>query len=176
MKINIRQETPSDYQVVEQIGEAAFQNMEQSDQSEHLLVARLRTAAAFVSELSLVASLEEKIVGHILLTKIKIKTEQTAFESLALAPVSVHPNYQRQGIGGQLITHAHAIAKDLGFSSIVLVGHEDYYPRFGYQEAAKYGVKVPFDAPSANVMLIELQPNSLDEVQGVVEYAPEFFG
>lgn len=176
MKANIRPETTLDYQAVEAIIEAAFRDMEQSDQSEHLLVARLRKATAFVPELSLVASIGGKIVGHILLTKIKIKTEQTAFESLALAPVSVHPNYQRQGIGGQLIEHAHAIAKKLGFSSIVLVGHEAYYPRFGYQEAAKYGVKVPFDAPSANVMLIVLQPNSLNGVQGVVEYAPEFFG
>lgn len=175
MNVHIRQESPADYPAVEQIIEAAFKTMEHSDQNEHHLVARLRNSIAFLPELSLVVSIDDRIVGHILLTKIKIKNASNSVDSLALAPVSVHPAHQRMGIGGQLIEHAHKIAKTLGFGSIVLVGHEAYYPRFGYQQADKYGIRLPFEVPPQNVMLLELQPNSLQNVHGVVEYALEFF-
>ena len=136
MKINIRQETPNDYPMVAKVVETAFRNDPFGDHTEHLLVARLRKSAAFIPELSLVAEQESKIVGHVLLTKIKIINDKASSDSLALAPVSVSPEYQRQGIGSQLIRAAHQKAKELGFKSIVLLGHADYYPRFGY-------VKVP---------------------------------
>ncbi len=175
MELTLRQETAADHKAVHQLIEAAFRDEAYSDQQEHFLVARLRKSAAFVPELSIVAESNGKIVGHILLTKIKIKNETASFDSLALAPVSVHPNYQHQSIGGQLIREAHQRAKELGFKSIVLLGHAQYYPRFGYQQASQYGISLPFPAPDENVMVIELVEGALQGVSGEVVYDGAFF-
>ena len=99
----------------------------------------------------------------------------TSFDSLALAPVSVHPDFQNKGIGSALIKEAHKRAKALGFQSIILVGHADYYPRFGYELTSKYGIKLPFPAPEESCMIIELNENGLKDVSGTVEYSKPFF-
>ena len=173
--IHIRQETPEDYLEVFNVVEAAFKTMPFSDQTEQFLVERLRKSESFIPELSLIAEKEGEIVGHILLTKIKIVSEQNSFDSLTLAPVSVKPEYQNQGIGGQLIKTAHEKAKELGFKSVVLLGHKDYYPRFGYEKASKYGIELPFDVPEEHCMVVELVENGLKEVSGIVEYDKEFY-
>lgn len=175
MNITLRKETESDYSVVFQLIEKAFKEEEHSDHSEQFLVERLRASEAFIPELSLVAEIEGKIVGHILLTKIKVKNDANDFDSLALAPVSVLPTHQKQGIGGLLILEAHRIAGNLGYESIILLGHEYYYPRFGYQSLDSFGISLPFDVPEENCMAIELVTGALSEVSGVVEYAKEFF-
>ncbi len=140
MDITIRKENPEDYIAVFDLIKKAFELERISDHKEHLLVERLRNSKAFIPELSIVAETKGKIVGHILLTKLKIKNDQSEFDSLALAPVSVLPEYQNKGIGGRLITKAHNKAKALGYKSIVLLGHENYYPRFGYKRADNYGI------------------------------------
>ena len=141
----------------------------------HFLVEKLRKSEAFVPELSLVAEIENNIVGHILLTKIKIKTSDDEITSLALAPVSVLPEFQGKGIGGKLIKEAHQRAKDLGYQSIILLGHENYYPRFGYKLAEEFGISLPFDVPKENCMAIELEPNALKNIRGEVVYPKEFY-
>jgi len=175
VKITIRQEIPDDFKEVSDIIEDAFQNEEISDNTEHRLVERLRNSEAFIPELSLVAVNGNEIVGHILLTRIKIESEKKTFDSLALAPVTVKPVYQKKGIGGLLIRESHRIAKEMGFKSIILLGHEDYYPRFGYELTSKYGIKIPFDAPEKNCMAIELVEDGLKGISGTVEYAKEFY-
>ncbi len=177
MSINliIRQEQPKDYPLVSNLISAAFKNEPHSDQTESLLVGRLRKSEAFIPELSLVAELDGKIVGHILLTKIKIVNKGNSFESLALAPVSVLPAYQRKGIGRKLILEAHKIAKQLGYKSVALIGHENYYPKFGYKKASEFKITFPFEAPDENCMVFELFKNSLKNVKGMVEYPKEFF-
>ncbi len=122
----------------------------------------------------MVAEIENRIVGHILLTKLKIKNGQDEFDSLALAPVSVLPEYQCKGIGGMLIQEAHNKARELGYKSIVLLGHEKYYPKFGYKQADSFGIELPYDVPKENCMVIELTENGLNGVSGIVEYPKEF--
>lgn len=173
--IHIRQEISSDYPAVFSIIEAAFKTLEVSDQTEHFLVERLRKSESFIPELSLVAEKEGEIVGHILLTKIKIKNDQESFDSLTLAPVSVKPDFQNQGIGSGLIHAAHKIAKDMGFKSVVLLGHAHYYPRFGYEWTSKYGIELPFKAAEQNCMIVELVEDGLKGVSGVVEYDKDFY-
>lgn len=175
MDITIRQEETKDYSAVEVLVKAAFANEVMSDHTEHLLVNRLRKSSAFVPELSLVAVHAGKLVGHILLTKINIKEGNVLHPSLALAPVSVHPDFQGKGIGGQLILRSHQIATAMGFASIVLLGHQDYYPRFGYEPCRKYGIELPFQAPDSCCMVIALTPQGLDGVSGRVVYDPAFF-
>lgn len=175
MDVTIRQEKPEDYLSVFQLIEKAFSDEKYSDHQEHFLVERLRHSKAFVPELSLVGIVGKNIVGHILLTEITIKNAKNKFKSLALAPVSVLPEFQGKGIGGKLIEAAHQRARDLGYTSIILLGHEKYYPRFGYRLADEFGIALPFDVPKENCMAIELQPDALKNIHGEVVYPKEFF-
>lgn len=130
-----------------------------------------RKSSAFIPELSLVAQYQEEIVGYILFTKIKIDQHI----SLALAPLAILPAFQRKGVGKKLILEGHRIAKELGYSSVIVLGHPTYYSRFGYTPASKWNIKAPFDIPDEVFMAIELVPNSLKHTNGKVEYAQEFF-
>lgn len=175
MNVSIRQERPSDYQLTEKVIESAFSTVEISDKTEHEMVSRLRRSDAFVPELSLVAEGNE-IVGHILLTKVNIVNENEKVESLALAPVSVLSEFQSKGIGKRLIEEALRKAKELGFESVIVLGHPTYYPKFGFKKASIWGIKPPFEVPDEVFMALELKESALDGVSGVVEYPREFFG
>lgn len=174
MELKIRQEEENDFKAVFNLIENAFEKEEYSDHKEQFLVERLRRSDAYIPELALIAEQDERIVGYLLLTKIKDENGKEA-ESLALAPVAVLQDSQGKGIGGQLIRYAHEKAREMGFGSIVLLGHEKYYPRFGYELTSKYGIRLPFDVPSENCMVIELVTGALQDVQGVVEYPKAFF-
>lgn len=175
MQVTIRQENKNDYLEVFNVIKEAFKNEKDSDYKEQYLVENLRKSNAFIPELSLVAVDNNKIVGHILLTKIKIENNQTSFDSLALAPVSVLPEFQKKGIGSLLIKKSHDLATNLGYKSIVILGHENYYPKFGYELASKYNIVLPFDAPDENCMVISLEKNALKVISGKVKYAKEFY-
>ena len=175
MNVKIRTETPEDYSAVSDVVEEAFRAGDMEFANEHLLVERLRKSESFIPELSIVAVLEGEIVGHILLTKTKIRNSSDSFDSLALAPVSVKPAFQKKGIGAELILEAHIRARELGWTSINLVGHKDYYPRFAYKRISTYGIDFPFDAPDENCMIIELVADSLKGVRGTIEYDKAFF-
>ena len=174
MEVKIRKETDADHDQVAFIIEEAFKNMPFSDQKEHSLVEKLRLSDTFIPELSLIAEINDKIVGHILLSRLVIRNKENSFPSLSLAPLSVLPSFQKKGIGSKLIQEAHNRAINLGFQSIILLGHEDYYPRFGYKMCKLFDIKVPFKAPDKNCMAIELTKDSLKLISGIVEYPPEF--
>ena len=112
MDFNIRQEQIKDYEAVHKVVELAFRDMEDSDHSEPFLVDQLRQTDAFIPELSLVDEVDEEIIGHILMTKVEIVSENKSVTSLGLAPVSVLPEYQNRGIGSALIREAHKRATD----------------------------------------------------------------
>jgi len=173
----IRKETPEDYDRVIELTEKAFETLEISDHNEGKLVDKLRKAPTFVEELSLVAELNEQVVGHILFTPVVIEKDQhqQKFQSLVLAPVSVLPEFQKMGIGGQLIRAGHQKAKELGFQSAILLGHPEYYPRFGYKPASTWGIKTHYELPSDDVfMAVELTEDALSNVSGMVIFPPEF--
>lgn len=175
MDIIIRPELNTEYNKTEEIIKKAFLNEEYSDQKEHLLVNRIRKSDAFIPELSLVAlNLGEDVIGHILLSKIKIIDGNNEVDSLALAPVSVTPKYQKKGIGSQLIQAALKNAKDLGYRSVIVLGHKDYYPKFGFKPASLWNIQAPFEVPDEVFMALELTTNSLEKVQGVVHYSKAF--
>ena len=178
MNLKIRQEQIEDYDLTEIVVKLAFANAEHSDQKEHLLVSRMRKSNSFIRKLSLVATDKDniKILGHILLSKIKIRKDDNEWvESLALAPVSVLPEYQNKGIGGLLIIEALKEAKELGYSSVVVLEHPEYYPKFGFKKASLWGIKAPFEVPDDAFMAIELSENALDYASGMVEYPSVFF-
>ena len=119
MDFKIRQEVLSDYPIVFDLIEQAFRNEMMSDKKEQFLAERLRKSGGFIPELSLVAEVNQKVVGYILLTKIIIETNTESIISLALAPVAVLPAFQKKGIGGRLIEEAHRIPKELGYKSVI---------------------------------------------------------
>lgn len=176
MEIILRQELPKDYSMTEEVVKQAFLNEQYSDKTEHQLVNRIRKSEAFVPELSLVAiDQDNEMVGHILLSKITIKDNDKFMDSLALAPVSVAPQYQKKGIGSQLIHEALKKAKELGYHSVIVLGHKDYYPKFGFKQAQLWNIKAPFEVPNEVFMALELTEGSLETVQGVVHYPKAFF-
>ena len=165
----IRQEQPSDYNTVYQIVKSAFKNAEHSDGNEQELVVALRNSKAFVPELSLVAIYDGSIVGHILFTKVTVGGKI----ALALAPLSVLPTYQRQGIGLALMAEGHRIAQELGYEYSIVLGHPQYYPKAGYRPASLFGIKAPFEVPDDNFMAIKLKPTA-ELLNGIIEYDPAF--
>jgi len=173
--IIIRKENTYDHNWVVELTEKAFETLEISDHNEGRLVDKLRKAPTFTEELSLVAELNGQVVGHILFTPIIIDNNPQQFQSLVLAPVSVLPEFQKMGIGGQLICSGHQKAVELGFQSAILIGHPEYYPRFGYKSASTWGIKTHYELPSDDVfMAIELTEGSLSNVSGMVIFPPEF--
>lgn len=175
MLITIRQERRQDHSAVFSLIEKAFKCIEESDGTEQFLVERLRQSAAFIPALSLVATCQNQIVGYILLTKIDIDSGNKLFSGLALAPVAVLPTFQNKGIGGQLILAAHEKAKDLGYQRIILIGHAEYYPRFGYIPAHLHNIQLPFEVPKEHAMVLGLSKNAFENVDGKVIYAPPFY-
>lgn len=169
MITEIREEHKQDYEAVYTVNELAFKQANEAQ-----LVAALRKSAAFIPALSLVAVVDQTISGYILFTKIFIKNDSSTYESLALAPVAILPEYQQKGIGSALIRAGLQKAKELAYDSVIVLGHEHYYPKFGFEPAEKWQIKAPFDVPSNVFMALELKPGALEKVSGTVEYAKEF--
>jgi predicted N-acetyltransferase YhbS len=160
----IRREKNEDFKSIYEINYQAFKQKNESE-----LIERIRVSKNFVPELSLIAEKNGKIVGHILLSKIMIKGEKE-FESLILAPLAVLPELQKQGIGKKLITEGLKKARELGFSSVIVVGHKNYYPKFGFEKASKWNIKCSFKVPDGAFMAIELNIGALAEKSGIVEF------
>jgi predicted N-acetyltransferase YhbS len=169
MKTSIRHEKSSDYPGIKKVNDLAF-----GQSNEGILIEKLRENSSFIKELSLIAELDGKIIGHILFFPIWIREGQNEYQSLALAPMSVIPEYQKKGIGSQLIFKGLETSRDLGFKSVIVLGHEFYYPKFGFAPASQWAIKAPFDVPDEVFMALELVPDGLKGISGKVQYPKEF--
>ncbi len=165
----IREEEVRDYDVVYTVIKAAFESAEQSGGDEQDLVNALRKSDAYVPELALIAEIDEKVVGHIMFTEVKVGESV----QLALAPLSVLPEYQKRGIGTALIQEGHRRAQKLGYGYSIVLGSEKFYPKTGYAPAGNYGIIPPFDVPDKNFMAHRLAEDA-PSIAGVVRYAKEF--
>ena len=168
-KSKIRPEIIDDYASITEVNDLAF-----GQKNEGQLILRLRKTKKFIPGLSLVAEIEGRIVGHILFYPIEIKSDDQVFPSLALAPMAILPEYQKQGIGSRLVEEGLKKARKLGSKSVIVLGHAAYYPRFGFEPAGKWGIRPPFEVPDAVFMALELVRDGLKDIQGTVEYPPEF--
>lgn len=172
MQIQIRTETVKDYPAVYDLNYNAFDK--RNDESD--LVNRIRASAEFIPELSLVAELEDgTIAGYLMLSQAEIRNGSDTCPVLALAPLAVRPDYQRQGIGGELIREGQRRAKKLGYGLILLIGHPEYYPRFGFVPAREHGLELTqYDVPDEVFMVCELRDGELRRIQGELIYPPAF--
>jgi len=162
----IRIETETDRPMIRQVNEAAFGCADEAD-----LVEALRTEGAVL--LSVVAELDRRIVGYILFSRMSIDTLTGVVAAVALAPMAVFPRYQRQGIGGRLIRYGLDALCGLGERVVIVVGHPDYYPRFGFSTGQARSLEHPF--PPDVFMALELSAGAFDRIRGRVRY-PRAFG
>lgn len=167
--VTVRVETAADIHAVRKLNKKAFKG-----NSESKLVDAIREADYFIPGLSLVAEKDGVIVGHILFTPIRIVAVKGETPALALAPMAVLPEFQNKGIGSALVKRGLGECKKAGHKIIVVVGHDEYYPRFGFVKAAVKGLELPFEAPDEVFMALELVPGALDGVKGMVEYPAAF--
>jgi len=161
----IRSEDANDWPAVHSVHQAAFGR---SDEAQ--LVDQLRGEGVVL--VSLVAVLDQRIVGHILFTRMSIETAAGSIPAVALAPMAVLPEHQRQGIGGRLIRAGLDASRDQGEQIVIVLGHAHYYPRFGFSTEKARSLDSPF--PPEAYMAVELRTGALDGVRGKVNYAAAF--
>lgn len=166
--IKVRAEVAGDFNAIDVVNLSAFQG-----EAEAQLVGNLRKSPAFIPDLSLVAELNGRIVGHVVLSKVKLKSSEGETEILALGPMSVVPSQSHRGIGSELIDAAVARAKPLCYTAIVVAGHPEYYERFGFKPAADWGISCNLSIPSDALTAMELVDGSLAS-GGEVQY-PDIF-
>jgi putative acetyltransferase len=141
------------------------------------MIFALRKNNKFIPELSLVAKIDSKVVGHILFFLLNINSGKKRFEVLSLAPMSVLPEYQQKGIGKKLVIEGLKKSKELGYKAVVVLGHPIYYHKFGFEPAIKWKLKLPIDnIPDEASMAIELEEGFLKNKAGIIEYPEEYYG
>ena len=163
----IRPEAPEDSDAIHYVERQAF-----GQENEARLVEKLRSRRALA--ISLIAVEDNSIVGHIAFSPVEIEPECLGFEAVALAPVAVLPAFQNRGIGSRLIRAGLDECRRLGYGLVVLVGHADYYPRFGFVPARPKGLKCEFEVPDEAWMALELQEGVLAGKRGTVRFQREF--
>jgi putative acetyltransferase len=164
--LDIREERDADHAAIRAVNEAAFGGRAEAD-----LVEALRRERAVL--FSLVAEIDNEIVGHVLFGRMWIETATGSVPAVSLAPMAVRPDYQRQGVGSRLIPAGLDLLRSLGEQVVIVVGHPAYYPRFGFSTDAAGCLDGPFRRNA--FMALELAAGALDGVRGRVRY-PAAFG
>jgi len=167
MNVIIRPETPADISAIDQVNQRAFNR-----ENEARLVDNLRNHGAVI--LSLVAEMDDRIIGHILFSPVTITHADCDWQAVGLAPMAVLPEFQNRGIGSALIRAGLADLKQRGHAVVIVLGHPEYYPRFGFRPAQPLGIRWERDVPTDVFMLTELTPDALQGRRGVVRYHPAF--
>ena len=165
--LHIRAETEEDVAAIHELNGQAFET-----DAEARLVDALRLAARpFVSW---VAEREGEIVGHILFTRVTVETNPSGVATFGLGPMAVRPACQRQGVGSALVESGLHACREAGGEVVVVLGHPDYYPRFGFQPAAPRGLYYQSHDLDPYFMVRALTPGALEGLTGEVRYDPAF--
>jgi putative acetyltransferase len=164
--VTIRLETPKDYAAVREVNRRAFNR-----ENEARLVDTLRQEGGTIS---LVAEAAGQIAGHILFSPMGIETQTGVAPALSLAPMAVLPEFQNRGIGSELARRGLEECRRQGHGVVLVLGHADFYPRFGFSPARSQGIEPPFKAQDEAWMALALQPGALDGVRGTAKYPPAF--
>ncbi|MHB9031824.1 MAG: GNAT family N-acetyltransferase [Anaerolineae bacterium] len=176
--MDLRLENEQDFGEVEQLTREAFWNHYSPGCSEHLVVHKLRSSAAFVPELDYVAIEDNRIVGSIFYSKMFFGPEHRMSEDvLAFGPISVLPAYQRRGIGRRMIACTTSKARELGYKAVLITGDSRYYNPLGFTTASRYGVHlkgIPAADEAVFFMAMELEAGYLSSHPGVYDFDQSF--
>lgn len=175
MTLTVRQQRDEDTEQVMAVVKAAFEAAFGSS-SETVLIDSLQNHPSYREELSLVALSDGEVVGYLLLFPVEIRCKNGSVETLSLGPMAVAPKQQKGGIGSRLTEEGLRVAEALGYRSVVVLGHPDYYPKFGFIPAKRWDVVAPFeDLPSDLFFAMELKKGALEGVSGTVAYPAPFY-
>ncbi len=163
----IRKEEPADIDAVRRLNELAF-----GGPLEAGIVDRLRERCEDL--ISLVAEEEGSVVGHILFSPVEIESGDKMYPGMGLAPMAVLPDYQRQGIGSELVRAGLAEVRERDCFFVIVLGHPEYYPRFGFEPASKHGIGCEWEVPDEVFMILVLDEARFPEAGGRARYRPEF--
>jgi putative acetyltransferase len=166
MRQLVREEQPADRDQIRKVNEAAFGRADEAD-----LIDALRLEGVVL--LSLVAELEGQVIGHILFSRMSVETAQCPVAAVSLAPMAVLPEHQGRQVGSQLVRRGLDDLRLRGERIVIVLGHAEYYSRFGFTPAKAQHLASPF--PPEAFMALELSEDALAGVKGVVKY-PYAFG
>jgi putative acetyltransferase len=167
--VHVRAEQPGDEVAIARVNDAAFG---QADESR--IIDAIRQAGR--SNISLVALAGSEVVGHILFTPVAVESLDSTVRAMGLGPMAVLPALQRQGIGSRLVQEGLGECARTGCQAVVVVGHPEFYPRFGFRPASAYGLRCEYAVPDDVFMAVELVPVALAGRSGLVRYLSEFGG
>jgi putative acetyltransferase len=166
--ITIRGEESGETQKIRIVLQKAFPQTEEAD-----IVDKLRQGCS--NRISLVAVSKEQIIGHILFTPVTIQAEKGIIVGMGLGPMAVLPEFQRRGIGSQLVRAGLNLIRKGRYPFVVVLGHPKYYPRFGFLPASQHGVRSEYEnVPDEACMMLVLNQQAIEGVSGVAKYRPEF--
>ena len=165
--IEVRPERAGDEAAIRHVNDEAFG---QADESRIVDAVRRAEHRA----ISLVALDGSRIVGHILFTPVSIESNESDVSAVGLGPVAVLPELQRQGIGTTLVNAGLQACAREGCQVVVVVGHPEFYPRFGFRPASRNGLRSEYDVPDDVFMVAELEAGALGRCKGLVRYVSEF--
>jgi putative acetyltransferase len=166
----IGREKPEEFPRIYDLVKTAFQTAKVSDGTEQDFVDQLRAGGGYIPELALVAEENSKLIGHIMLTKMNIDSRDKKIETLLLAPLSVALEHRNKGVGTELIKESFRLAKEMGYTSVLLVGDPAYYHRFGFQASVDFGIRNVNNFPDPYVLACELVPGALASISGTVDF------
>jgi putative acetyltransferase len=162
--IEVREERPGDVAAVRELNKLAFGQDQEAN-----IVDALRSHG--VASVSLVATLNGRVVGHIMYSPLSVGGET---KGAALGPMAVLPEHQRQGIGSKLVEAGNRRLEEAGCPFIVVVGHAHFYPRFGFRPASTHGITCEWDLPDDAFMLLVLDQVNMGRFSGLATYRHEF--
>mgnify|MGYP000875696490 CR=1 FL=1 len=166
--ISVRTEQTGDVPSIRRVIEEAFGRTQEAD-----VVEKLRATCAEL--LSLVAFIDDTLVGHVLFTPAVIETRDGTIEGMGMAPVSVLPDHQRRGVGYELIRTGLARLKAKGCPFVIVLGHPEYYPRYGFERASVHSIRSQWsDVPDEAFMILVMDKAALAGVSGVARYRSEW--
>ncbi|MGB3641062.1 MAG: N-acetyltransferase [Rivularia sp. (in: cyanobacteria)] len=165
--MNIRPETQADYLAIAQIHKLAFARQEEAD-----LVEKIRNSQYYIPQLTLVAEVNNFVVAHVMFSYIHLVGKET-FQVIGLAPIAVEPDFQNQGIGSALINAGLNKANVLGETLIIVLGHPQFYSRFGFKPSVDFDIESPFPVPE-DAFMVKPLANYRSRYKGKVIYPATF--
>ena len=169
MMIVVRREQPQDVPKIREVNRQAF-----GQDQEAVIVDRLRENCNSI--LSLVALAGNEVVGHILFSPAVVEGENEKLVGSGLAPLAVLPEYQKQGIGSELVQAGVARMRKGGCPYIIVLGYPGYYARFGFEPASRFGIHSECQVPDEAFMILILNKRTLNGISGVARYRAEWAG
>ena len=166
--IEIRKEKQKDYDKVRIINDRAF-----GQPDEGHIVDKLRESCKEI--VSLVAVSDNEIIGHIFFSPVTIETPTGLIKGMGLAPMAVLPEFQNRGVGSRLVNEGLRIIKKMSYPFVIVLGHETYYPRFGFERASKFGLQCQWESiPNDAFMVKILDESVMKGFTGIAKYRDEF--